>query len=333
MLKCLIFIKVGHFNFVSSLPINYLCKQLHKSMKFFFSFLLILLNIELFSQYPESQYIDIAGVRIHYRQWKPTTPAKGQMLLIHGFCGSTFTWRNNVAAFVNEGYEVSAIDLPPFGYSEKKRHLNHSTSFNAALAWKIAQKIGDSTQKWVLVGHSMGGDICKYMFFLNPQKVKSIVFSDPAFSIFYQPSWFRRKVFGSAIAYQVGEKMGKYYFFKYKRIKKLLKMAYSQEGDSAAVAGYLDNLNQKGLAGGIIEMSASGQVFNFDNQHVSVLCLQIWGDKDQVVSFTETKPYLKCLPPDTPIEFIKDGGHCPMETHPLEFNALILSFLKKNELP
>lgn len=292
-------------------------------------FLFLLLQISLFAQYPESQYLDIEGINIHYCQWKPTIPSKGQILLVHGFCGSTFTWRKNVSAFVAAGYEVSAIDLPPFGYSEKKRHLNHSTSFNAALAWKIAQKIGDSTQKWTLIGHSMGGDICKFMFFLQPQQVKNILFVDPAFSVFYQPSWLRRTLFGSAATYHLGENMGKYYFFKYKRIKKILSMAYSQAADSAAIAGYLHNLNQKGLAGGIMEMSASGHVYNFDNEVITVPCLQIWGNKDRIISVTETKPFLKFLPKDTPVEFIEGGGHCPMETHSAIFNDLVLSFLKQ----
>lgn len=301
-------------------------------MRYTLFFLAILLNNLLFGQFPESQYLDIEGIKIHFRQWKPTIPSKGQMLLIHGFCGSTFTWRYNVDAYISAGYEVTAIDLPPFGYSEKKRNLNHSTSFNAELAWKVAQKIGDSTQKWILMGHSMGGDICKYMFFWQPQKVKNIIFSDPAFSVFYQPSWLRRKLFSSAFIYHLGEKMGKFYFFKYKRIKKILKMAYSQEADSTTVACYLKDLNQKGLAGGIMKMSASGQIHNFDNQVITVPCLQIWGEKDQVISFTETKPFLKILPKDTPIKFIEGGGHCPMETHPAIFNDLVLSFLKQFEL-
>ena len=48
--------------------------------------------------YPNSHFIVIDSVRIHYRSWnEDPAHARGNVLLIHGFCGSTFCYRENTA--------------------------------------------------------------------------------------------------------------------------------------------------------------------------------------------------------------------------------------------
>jgi pimeloyl-ACP methyl ester carboxylesterase len=86
--------------------------------------------------------------------------------------------------------------------------------------------------------------------------------------------------------------------------------------------------------------------------------LLIWGKRDYIVPLTNGQTLYKLLKADEehnwhhynkyhkPVQFyiIENAGHCPMETHPNEFNACIISFIKlqpstlaragsQNELP
>lgn len=315
-------------------PTQSIADKTKKTSSYMIKFLSILLffiyPIFAFSQYPESKYLEVEGIKIHFCQWKPEGKPKGKILMIHGFCGSTYTWRKNKDTLIAEGYEVTAIDLPPFGYSDKRKLPNLSTSFLANLVWKITNQIEDSTQQWILCGHSMGGEICKTMFFLHPEKVKGIIFIDPAFILFGNPSRFRQKILGSAFAYWVAENAGKHLLLKKGSIRSILFLqAYSQKPEKEAILGYHTILNQKGLAGGISRLLASPQIQEFPNQFIKVPCVQIWGKKDRVVSFRKTKPLYHLMYPGTKIYRIKKGGHCPMETNEEEFNPIMMTFLKQ----
>ncbi len=43
--------------------------------------------------FPNSKIDKIQDVLVHYRVFEPTIPKKGNILMIHGFSGSTFSWR------------------------------------------------------------------------------------------------------------------------------------------------------------------------------------------------------------------------------------------------
>ncbi|MEO1646268.1 MAG: hypothetical protein AAFR67_13840, partial [Chloroflexota bacterium] len=55
----------------------------------------------------------VNGAEIYYvSEGDPSNPA---VVMIHGFGGSTFTWRDNIGVIADAGYYAVALDLPPFG--------------------------------------------------------------------------------------------------------------------------------------------------------------------------------------------------------------------------
>lgn len=290
--------------------------------------------------FPESQFVDIEGVNLHFRTWKSKTKeTKGHILMVHGFCGSTFCWRKNVPVLIENGYEVTAIDLPPFGYSDKTRYINHSISAQSHLLWqfldyltalKMQQNEAD-TSKWTLLGHSMGGAVIAAMAATRPNDVKNLIFVDAAIMSSNKnnvPS-AARWLFGTDYMYNLGEFAGKYYFFKKKRIAKLLISAYGTKPDDEAVMGYLEGMKSRGTAGGIMEMSASKELYDFHIANIKVPSLLIWGDKDTWVPLKNGEIFKNRLK-DAQLEVIKGAAHCAMETHAEKFNELVLAFLQKN---
>ncbi len=72
-----------------------------------------------------SRFEAVDGITLHYSVWKPAEKkTKGKVLLVHGLGGSTFSWRNNVAALTEEGYFVMAVDLPGIGSLNNSTHAS-----------------------------------------------------------------------------------------------------------------------------------------------------------------------------------------------------------------
>jgi len=318
--------------------------QMILGLVFFLLFILILpifYPINLMAQkasakpFPESQFVDIEGINIHFRSWKSQkSTTKGRILMVHGFCGSTFSWRKNIPFLTQNSYETVAVDLPPFGYSEKKRKVNHSISAQARLLWQFldyqnALAPNDSS-KWILMGHSMGGGVIAAMAAMRPTEIKSLVFVDAAIMTSNKNSlsglsrWF----FGTNYMYKLGEFAGRYFFFNEKKIHKLLISAYGCEPDNEAVKGYLSGMNQGGTAGGIMEMSASKELYDFNIAQITAPALLIWGDKDTWVPLKNADVFKNRLK-SAEVSVVKGAAHCAMETHSDTFNDLVLRFLEK----
>ena len=105
----------------------------------------------------------------------PQDPA---LLLIHGFGGSTFGYRNVMAPLAARGWHVIAIDLPGFGLSEKSWGRDYSHKAQATFALAVLDQL--NIDRAVLLGHSMGGNVISWMLALAPERVAGLAYIDAA---------------------------------------------------------------------------------------------------------------------------------------------------------
>jgi pimeloyl-ACP methyl ester carboxylesterase len=105
----------------------------------------------------------------------PRDPA---LLLIHGFGGSTFGYRNVMAPLAARGWHVIAIDLPGFGLSEKSWGRDYSHKAQATFALAVLDQL--KVDRAVLLGHSMGGNVISWMLALAPERVAALAYIDAA---------------------------------------------------------------------------------------------------------------------------------------------------------
>lgn len=280
--------------------------------------------------FPESHFIQVGNESLHYQSWHPKGEIKGKIALIHGFCGSTFCWRNNISALTSIGFEVIAIDVPPFGFSQKKRTANFSSSKNADRCWKLIERLNTKdTLKWHLMGHSMGAEIIGIMANMQPNKVKGLIFVDGLIGTIPKTSGFKRFLVGNFISKGIANFVGKVYFFKYKRIQKLLVSAYAQEPDKEAITGYLTALKPRNTAAGIMQMAASKDTFHVNLNVIPSNSIVIWGKQDKWIPLAKVEKSIEKLPFQPQLFVIEGAGHCPMETHSNEVNAILQRFLEK----
>ncbi len=105
----------------------------------------------------------------------PRDPA---LLLIHGFGGSTYGYRNVMVPLAARGWHVIAIDLPGFGLSEKSWGRDYSHKAQATFALAILDQL--NVDRAVLLGHSMGGNVISWMLALAPERVAGLAYIDAA---------------------------------------------------------------------------------------------------------------------------------------------------------
>lgn len=121
---------------------------------------------------PNGAFMLVNEAEIYYiAEGNPSDPA---VILIHGFGGSTFTWRDNMPALVEAGFYAVALDLPPFGLSEKSAEIGYTRSDLAGYVAGLMDALDIETA--TIVGHSMGGEVTSYFAVEYPERVDKLVF-------------------------------------------------------------------------------------------------------------------------------------------------------------
>ncbi|MCJ7576320.1 MAG: hypothetical protein MUO80_06605, partial [Dehalococcoidia bacterium] len=67
---------------------------------------------ELVSEH--GRFLDIDGASVYVEEQNPES-GQATIVLIHGFGGSSFSWRHNAPFFAAQGYRVVSLDMKGFG--------------------------------------------------------------------------------------------------------------------------------------------------------------------------------------------------------------------------
>ena len=289
----------------------------------------------------QGQFIEVNGVEIYFEDYgvadNPT------MILLHGFGGSSFTWRDNISSLVDAGYRVVTFDRPPFGLSDKSLETDYTTS--AQLDYMLGLMGALEIDRATLVGHSAGGGIISYFSTLYPERVDALVFVAGAVPIprdvvvTDDDSDDDDSGLGSLFelagsldpASSVSQNLVQS-FLTPERFVELLSSAYY---DPAIVTdeiaeGYQLPLQITGWEIGFISYFASrNETLEFDLDAFSTLDIPIsiiWGEDDTWVPISAGEALAEFFPNSTFITYPL-VGHLPMEENPEQFNTDLLAFI------
>ena len=280
-----------------------------------------------------SHFIVVDSITFHYRTWNDTvTHPRGKVLLVHGFMGSTFSWRENFDTLAGSDYKVVAVDLPGFGYSDRSLKINQSQSNRARLLWELLETLDrDDTAGWNLVGHSMRGGTVEAMALINPERTRSLTIVDGMVFLKNEDiqgafvTVSRNKQYNKVISSLVEKNV-----FTYKMIERLLRKNFGFVPDSAIVMGYLTPLMIEGSAESVLSVfSNSKEIVELDIKQLDkVPVLVIWGFKDRTIYLKKGRRFARNVP-TAKLKIITRARHDPMETDPEEFNEYLITFLNK----
>ena len=276
--------------------------------------------------YADSAFFDYGEYRLHYRVKEASSP-KGQIMMLHGFAESTYSWENLSAILVENGYTCVLVDLPDFGFSSRETketvRLPREEIVHALM-------ISLSDEPWYLAGHSMGGYVALSLAQVYPESVKNLLLYGTAGNdgVPAQTSGITSNDFLASVMGPMMELMGKNPLL----VRLLLAVAiqdldYVMHYDVEAI-----------IAPFRIKGTGAGAIYNFsmlnntDYEAVSRMrpILFMNGDKDKVISDAARVNLRAALPEGSVDYVVAGGGHMFIENLAAEAAQVTLSFLSAN---
>jgi pimeloyl-ACP methyl ester carboxylesterase len=268
--------------------------------------------------FANSGFESIAGVQVHVRHWPAEGAARGcPVLLLHGFGGSTFSFRELAPALAAAGHEVWALDLPAYGYSAR-------TPFPGTAGAALAPWLDAKGSGWCLLGHSMGTRVVAELVLARPGDVASVVYLAgnpiPSAKELRSRDRFKSPRLRRWLARLVESR-----YLHEERIGELLEKAYGRPASEAEVAGYLTPLREPGTALAIMNgYAAQWPATPTGDALDDVPTLILWGENDAWVK-PEVADRLQAALPSARRVTIAGAGHCPMETQVAQTRDAVLA--------
>lgn len=124
-------------------------------------------------------FVQADGLALHYRNWGP---ADGRpLILLHGSLAWSETFRDIAVPLGARGFRVIALDMPPFGYSERPAGHDYSRSAQARRLLAFADALELKT--FVLAVHSYGGGGAIEAALAAPERFEALVLLDVALGL------------------------------------------------------------------------------------------------------------------------------------------------------
>lgn len=121
-----------------------------------------------------SWFAELDGIRVHYQDaGREDAPA---VVLIHGFCASSFIWADVIEPLAAAGLRVIVPDLIGFGFSEKPRWASYTIDMQARMIVNLLNRLG--LERATLVGSSYGGAVAASVVLDHPDRVDRLVMLD-----------------------------------------------------------------------------------------------------------------------------------------------------------
>lgn len=127
-------------------------------------------------------FVNVLNGSMHYLHWGvPPSQSDTVVLLVHGIGNYSYSWTQLGPALEAEGYSVLAPDLFGRGRSRMPPNTEHTADAYVEQLDSFLSAAGvGTTQKIVLVGHSMGGGIATAFSAHFPAKIQKLVLMSPA---------------------------------------------------------------------------------------------------------------------------------------------------------
>lgn len=128
---------------------------------------------------PSGQFVRADDLELFVQELGP--PQGPAVLFVHGTGAWSELWREPMRALAARGYRAIAIDVPPFGFSEKPSQPRFSTQDQARRIVALVQALG--LPGVTLVGHSFGCRATVEAAMQLDDRLRALVLVDAALAI------------------------------------------------------------------------------------------------------------------------------------------------------
>jgi pimeloyl-ACP methyl ester carboxylesterase len=262
----------------------------------------------------DSRFVTVKGREIHYTRHGQGSP----IVLIHGFAGSTYTWRELIPLLARD-YTVYAVDLLGFGLSDKPGDGDYSLSDQGNLILDLIAAL--KLQRPALVGHSMGGVVAALAAVQSPYTASRLVLIDAGFYHGGPPEFVKYLFFPFDVA------AARWFYTKGVRTMSL-RRSYNDQSliTEALVYNYLKPAGTPGAAAAVARMNKYGFV-RYEDLCVRIRTptLLVWGRDDRIVPLTDAERIRQEIAGSL-LAVVDDAGHMAHEERPRQVAAAIRAF-------
>ncbi len=267
---------------------------------------------------PPSQFLAVAGLRLHVRDTGPRdAPA---VLFLHGFGASLHTWEAWAKALQTD-HRVIRLDLPGFGLTGPDPTGDYSDSRTIKVLITLMDQLGIARAS--IVGHSMGGRIAWTFAALHPQRVDKLILIAPdGFASPGMPYDTRPHVplMVRMLPYTLPTAL----------LRATLRPAYANPTalTDDLFARYRDMMLAPGVRGAIVDRMRQQILVPPEPllRRIQARTLLIWGEQDAMIPIGNAADYLRALP-DAQLHAFPGIGHLPQEEAPAQSLAVVRAFL------
>jgi pimeloyl-ACP methyl ester carboxylesterase len=271
---------------------------------------------------PPSQFLDVAGLRLHVRDTGPRdAPA---LILLHGFASSLHTW-DAWATDLERDFRVIRYDQPGFGLTGPDPSGDYTDPRSIAVLAALMDRLG--VARATIIGNSMGGRIAWRFAEAHPERVSRLVLISP--DGFKAPS----DTYGKPAAVDPMMKLLPYALPSF-MLRPNIAISYGDPTKltDAIFTRYRDMMLAPGVRAAIVARMA--QDVKPDPvpllKRIEVPTLLLWGQKDGMIPFANSADYVAALPHATLVP-MPGLGHVPFEEAPALSVAKLRAFLQEDK--
>lgn len=271
-------------------------------------------------------------------------PADGQAILfIHGTGAWSGFWRETMTPLAEAGYRCIAIDIPPFGYSERPASPSFGNADQARRIIALMDALG--IENAILFGHSFGGGATVETALMIPERIDALILLDvgglnlglqsaapsaspPALELFLSIEPIRNPILSATAtnplltkplistmlhdaADATDEKV------------KILQEPLVLDGATDTLGDWLKYVLL------VKEPSLTSSPANY--QTLSMPALIVWGDSDTIIPLKEGE-YLESLLPNAQLAIMPGVNHIPHVEDLERLMEIVMEFLEKHAL-
>lgn len=276
---------------------------------------------------PPSEFMDLDGQLVHYRDEGPKTDAT-PIVLLHGTSASLHTW-DGWARALRSQRRVIRLDLPAFGltgpFTGRYAGQAYTGPTYARFVLDVLDKLG--VQRFVVAGNSLGGEVAWRIAASAPQRVAQLVLVDAAgYPVDASQIPLGWRIAGLPVLGQITE-----HFLPRPLIVQGLLAVY---GDPAKVTEplvdrYFELTLRAGNRAALVQRAQTWSPGEGVQKVAGVTAptLVLWGGRDRIIPPATAQRFAADIP-GCQVQLFADLGHVPQEEDPARTVAAVLAFLR-----
>ncbi len=280
------------------------------------------------------KFAKAGGLEIFYQESGPVDGPT--VLLIHGTGAWSEIWRPTMQSLTDAGFRCIALDLPPFGFSERPIPPEYT---DAAQADRIVGLLDALDIRQVtLVGHSFGARPTVEAALRDPARIQSLVLVDAALGLQAKeakPPLIVRAVLASSIVRDavvsatvtnpmLSRKMLQLLILDPAHATdgqiQMIQRQFPVDGTTHALGGWLERF--------VLSQDNSRAGDRAEYARLGMPTLIVWGEGDSITPLPQGQD-LKNLLPNAEMVVLKNTGHIPLIEDPNALNHAMVDFLKR----